>query len=134
MKITDVSLYEVEIPLIPPIAKYWPKIYDITLVRVQTDAGLTGWGESQGLKSGKEESFSAIVGEDPVALDPFTCPDAITCALLDIRGQAFGVPMHRFFGQQVHDKIPVSYWSCPMEPEETAAEAEVGARRGFRQP
>ena len=42
MKITHVDLYEVEIPLIPPIAKYFPKIYDITLCRVRTNEGLTG--------------------------------------------------------------------------------------------
>ena len=131
MKITEVDLYEVEIPPIPPIAKTWPKIYDITLVRVKTDEGLTGWGESQGAKANKVEGFSTLVGKDPLALDPFTRPDPLTCALLDIRGQAFGIPMHRFFGQQVHDKVPVSYWSCPMEPAETAAEAEIGARRGF---
>ena len=40
MKITQVDLYEVEIPPIPPIAKYMPKIYDITLCRVQTDEGI----------------------------------------------------------------------------------------------
>ena len=45
MKITQVELYEVEIPPIPVIARYFPKIYDITLCRVQTDEGLEGWGE-----------------------------------------------------------------------------------------
>ena len=44
MKITQVDLYEIEIPPIPPIAKYMPKIYDITLCRVQTDEGIEGWG------------------------------------------------------------------------------------------
>ena len=48
MKITQVDLYEVEIPPIPPIAKYMPKIYDITLCRIQTDEGVEGWGEYQG--------------------------------------------------------------------------------------
>ena len=38
MKITAVDLYEVEIPPIPPIAKYYPRIYDITLCRITTDA------------------------------------------------------------------------------------------------
>ena len=42
MKITDVDLFEVEIPPIPPIAKYVPKVYDLTLVRLRTDEGLTG--------------------------------------------------------------------------------------------
>ena len=44
MKITQVELYEVEIPPIPAIARYYPKIYDITLCRVQTDEGLGGLG------------------------------------------------------------------------------------------
>ena len=131
MKITEIALYQVEIPPIPPIAKYAPKIYDITLCRVRTDEGLTGWGEAQGTKATHEAAFTAAVGEDPLAIDPFARPDAITCALLDIAGQAYGLPLHRFFGQKVRDRVPVSYWSCHMEPSETAAEAEVGARLGF---
>ena len=71
------------------------------------------------------------MGQDPLALDPYNRPDAFTCALLDIAGQAYGIPLHRFFGAQVRDKVPVSYWSCPMTPEETAAEAEIGAEQGF---
>ena len=39
MKITEVDLYEVEIPPIPPIAKTWPKIYDITLVALRPTKG-----------------------------------------------------------------------------------------------
>jgi len=131
MKITEVDLFEVAIPTIPPIAKYFPKIYDITLCRVQTDEGLTGWGEYQGKRAAHEQTAAALKGEDPLALDPFTRPDSFTCALLDIAGQAYGLPMHRFFGPRVRDKVPVSYWSCHMEPEETAAEAEVGAGLGF---
>ena len=131
MKITQVDLYEVEIPPIPPIAKYFPKIYDTTLCRVQTDEGLEGWGEHQGKRSTHESTAASYVGQDPLALDPFAQPDVFTCALLDITGQACGLPLHRFFGEKVRDKVPVSYWSCHMEPHETAAQAEVGASLGF---
>lgn len=131
MKITEIELFEVEIPPIPPIAKYMPKIYDLTLTRVSTDEGLTGWGECQGHKADLEPSFQAFVGQDPLALDFFAQPDAINCALLDIAGQAWGVPVHRLFGAKVRDRVPVSYWSCHMDPAETAAEAAVGASLGF---
>ena len=131
MKITQVDLYEVEIPPIPPIAKYMPKIYDITLCHVQTDEGVEGWGEYQGARSAHERTAQSYIGQEVLALDPFAQPDAFTCALLDITGQMHGIPVHRFFGQKVRDEVPVSYWSCPMEPHETAAEAEVGARLGF---
>ena len=131
MKITQVDLYEVEIPPIPPIAKYAPKIYDITLCCIQTDEGLSGWGESQAKRSTFEQRAASYVGQDALALDPFAQSDPFTCALLDIAGQAYGIPVHRFFGQRVRDHVPVSYWSCHMEPHETAAEAEVGAKLGF---
>ena len=131
MKINAVELFEVEIPPIPPIAQYFPKIYDITLCRFSTDEGLQGWGEYQGKREVLAAQGAALVGQDPLALDPFAQPDAFTCALLDIAGQAYGLPMHRFFGPKVRDKVPVSYWSCHMAPAETAAQAEVGARLGF---
>ena len=131
MKITQADLYEVEVPLIPPIAKYFPKIYDITLCRLQTDEGIEGWGEYQGKKNAHEVTAANLVGQTPLTLDPFAQPDPFTCALLDITGQAFNLPVHRFFGAKIRDRVPVSYWSCHMEPSETAAEAEVGARLGF---
>lgn len=132
MKITQVDLFEVEIPLIPPIAKYFPKIYEITLCRIQTDEGLEGWCEYNGPPAVQKEKAASYLGQDPLALDPFAEPDCFTCALLDITGQAFGIPVHRFFGQKLRDQVPVSYWSCHMEPHETAAEAEVGASKGFK--
>ena len=131
MKIADIELYEVEIPPIAPIRKYMPKVYDITLVRIRTDEGLEGWGEYQGKPAAHRATAEQLVGLDPEALDAFAYPDALTCALTDLCGQIRGVPAWRFFGHQVRDRVPVSYWSCPMEPAETAAEAEVGRSLGF---
>ncbi len=131
MKITDIDLYEVEIPPVPAIAKYYPKIYTLTICRIRTDEGLEGIGEAQGTPSDFAPKAEELTGQDPLSLDPFAQPDPFTCALLDIAGQAYGIPLHRFFGEKIRDRIPVSYWSCPMEPEETAAEAAVGAGLGF---
>ena len=87
MKITQVELYEVEIPPIPAIARYYPKIYDITLCRVQTDEGLEGWGEFLSKKSAGQEQADALVGQDPLALDPYDRPDAFTCACSTLRAK-----------------------------------------------
>lgn len=131
MKITEIELYEVEIPPIPPIAKYMPKIYTLTVCRVLTDEGLEGIGECQGTPAQFAKKAAELKGQDPLALDPFAQPDPFACALFDIAGQAYEIPVYRFFGEQVRDRVPVSYWSCPMEPEETAAQAAVGAKLGF---
>ncbi|MDE2888373.1 MAG: hypothetical protein OXR72_09155 [Gemmatimonadota bacterium] len=131
MKITEIDLFEVEVPPIPVIARYHPKVYSITLCRIHTDGGLEGIGECQGEPGQFAERADALTGKDPLNLDPFAQPDPFACALLDIAGQAYGIPLWRFFGEKVRDRIPVSYWSCAMQPEETAAEAEVGAGLGF---
>lgn len=137
MKINQVDLYQVEIPLIPPIAKYFSKIYDITLCRIQTDEGIEGIGESAlyqltpQIRSLFEEKAISYIGKDPLKMVPFSQPSLFECALLDIIGQGYGIPIHKFFGEKIRDRVPVSYWSCHMEPQETAAEAEVGASLGF---
>jgi len=138
MKITQVDLYQVEIPLIPPIAKYFPKIYDITLCRIQTDEGIEGVGESDfyeltpQMRSLFEEKASSYIGKDPLKIDPFSEPSMFECAFLDIAGQVYGIPIHQFFGKKVRDRVTVSYWSCHMEPFETADEAEVSVGLGFK--
>lgn len=132
MKITQVDLYQVEVPLIPPIAKYFPKIYDITICRMRTDEGLEGIGECQGTRASLEQKAASYVGKDPLALSAFEESGPFPCALLDIAGKAYGLPVHRFFGAKVRDRVPVSYWSCHMEPKETAAEAAQGAKLGFQ--
>jgi len=131
VRITAADLYEIEIPPIPPIRKYMPKVYDITLVRLRTDEAIEGWGEYQGKPAACRAAAEQLVGQDPEKLDAFAYPDSITCALTDIVGRIWDVPAWRFFGHQVRERVPVSYWSCPMEPAETAAEAEVGRRLGF---
>jgi L-alanine-DL-glutamate epimerase-like enolase superfamily enzyme len=137
MKITGVDLYQVEIPLIPAIARYWAKIYDITICRIRTDEGLTGIGEmavytlSADGRAALDRQAQSYVGRDPLTMDPFAEPGLFECALLDILGQAKGMPVWRFFGTRVRDRVPVSYWSVPMEARDTAVEAEAGARLGF---
>ena len=131
MKIQQIDLYELDVPPIPPIAKYRPDIFNLTLCRIRTDEGIVGLGETYGSPSVFAERAASYTGQDPLALDPLGQPDPFACALLDIAGQAYGIPLHRFFGQKVRDRVPVSYWSCPMEPHETAAEAAVGASLGF---
>lgn len=130
MVITNIDLYEIDAPPIPPVAKYRP-LYNLLICRIQTDEGIEGIGELQGRPDTLEKEVAELTGKDPLALDPLAQVDPFACALMDIAGQAYGIPMHRFFGEKLRDRVPVSYWSCPMKPHETAAEAEVGAKLGF---
>ena len=130
MRIREVELFEVEAEAIAAVHRNRP-LYNILLCRIRTDEGIDGIGELQGRPTPLRQEADALVGADPLALDPHAQPDPFACALLDIAGRAYGIPLHRFFGAKVRDRVPVSYWSAPMEPHETAAEAEVSARLGF---
>jgi len=81
MKITRLSVYHKDLPLKDP---YWLsggrlkfEVLDATFVKIETDAGITGWGEGTpwghtyvpahgpGIRSGIETMASVILGCDP---------------------------------------------------------------------
>ncbi|MDG2341087.1 MAG: mandelate racemase, partial [Paracoccaceae bacterium] len=81
MKITRISVYHVDLPLEHP---YWLaggrlkfELLDATLVKIETDAGIIGWGEGTpwghtyvaahgpGIRSGIETMAPFILGLDP---------------------------------------------------------------------
>ena len=85
MKITRISVFHVELPLKDP---YWLSggrlrfdLLDTTFVKLETDAGLVGWGEGTpwghtyvpahgpGIRAGLETMAPAILGQDPRRLD-----------------------------------------------------------------
>jgi galactonate dehydratase len=107
----------------------WVGIRNQLLVKVETDEGLFGWGES-GL-SGREravagaiEHFSQfLIGRDPSLIGGIwqelyrsqyfeggrvlqAAISAIDIALHDIKGKALGVPVHQLLGGKQRDRIP----------------------------
>ncbi|MGI9433776.1 MAG: mandelate racemase/muconate lactonizing enzyme family protein [Geminicoccaceae bacterium] len=85
MKITRITVYQRDLPLKDP---YWLSggrlrfdVLDATFVKLETDAGITGWGEGTpwghtyvpahgpGIRAGIETMANAILGQNPRALD-----------------------------------------------------------------
>lgn len=108
------------------------------LVKVETDEGLYGWGES-GLQTrekaviGMIEHFAQfVVGRDPMQIGAIwqemyrsqyfeggrvitSAMSAIDIALHDIKGKALGVPVYELLGGKQRDRIPTfaSTFSSP---------------------
>jgi len=118
MKITAIRPYPV-----------WVGTRNQMLVKVETDAGVFGWGES-GL-SGRERAVAGalehfrefLIGRDPFLSGAIwqemyrsqyfeggrvlqAAISAIDIALFDIKGKALGVPAHQLLGGKQRDKIP----------------------------
>lgn len=107
----------------------WVGIRNQLLVKVETDEGVHGWGES-GLSGREKPVIGAIehyreflVGRDPFAIGALwqemyrsqyfeggrvlqAAISAIDIALHDIKGKALGVPVHELLGGKQRDVIP----------------------------
>lgn len=105
------------------------------LVRIRTDAGVTGWGEASDAfgftattKDDQEvlarilrELSPLLAGKSPLNIEPFrqaawpkattlvnaTAISAIEQALWDISGQLLDLPVHALFGGKTRSKLPV---------------------------
>jgi L-alanine-DL-glutamate epimerase-like enolase superfamily enzyme len=104
-----------------------------TFVKVETDAGLVGWGECSdsrnpyGVAGSVHDLEDLLVGEDPCAIQRLywdmlrafrqnlggTSHKAIAgieLALWDIKAKALGVPVYELFGGPMRERVQL-YWS-----------------------
>lgn len=53
-------------------------------------------------------------------------------AILDLRGQALGVPIHQLLGGRLRDRLPITQCTGYKTPQHTAEDAVKGWEQGFR--
>jgi galactonate dehydratase len=124
-------------------------------VRVQTHAGMVGWGESslEGHAEAVEGAFAALrdrfIGADadqieeiwqiayrlgfyrggPVLMSALSGLDQ---ALWDLKGKSLGVPVWQLLGGRVRDRIPVYAWIGGDSPSEVLEAAQTRLAQGFQ--
>ena len=133
MKITKIEEFITAVPHIPSIEKSRPGDYKerpISIIKVHTDEGIYGVGEG-GRGGSNAELEAEWVGIDPMTVNLGEKGGAVIMARYDIVGKALGVPAWKLMGSKHWDKVPVGWWSPPLEPREFAAMAEVGAKLGY---
>jgi len=131
---------------------------DTLLVRVETDAGLHGWGEGFGftLVETTKDALDRLVGPACIGEDARDIAglmrrlarrfhnfgrngpvgfalSAIDIALWDIRAKAAGVPLHALLGDAARPSVP-AYASLLRygQPEDVARNVEEALGRGYR--
>jgi L-alanine-DL-glutamate epimerase-like enolase superfamily enzyme len=135
MKITSISVFQVDLPYSGGIYRLSGdreyRNFDATLLRMETDAGLEGWGEStpfgsnyiaahaRGVRAGIAEIAPALIGLDPRRVDRIN--DAMDDALVghahakapldvacwDILGKSAGLAVCELLGGRTDAKMPV---------------------------
>lgn len=103
------------------------------IVRVDTDEGLTGWGEGTGqLDATVVERF---VGTDPLNIEaalgllretktPPGPASGIEMALWDLLGKAAGLPIYALLGGRIRDRADFTACMGLKEPSESASTAQ----------
>jgi len=140
LKITEVERIVVNVPFTPRCEEWnarevWQwRISEV--IRVVTDAGLVGYGETIAHYTwGRvhDETVERVKGRNPAELlGDDTLGAGLQMALYDVVGKALGVPVYRLFNlPKVRDWQPISWWNIDMAPEANAAEAQEALARGY---
>ena len=149
MKITAIRAYQVDLPLREGRYSWsngnFVEVFDSTVVEVETDAGLTGWGEccplgsaylpayALGVRSGLAEIAPHVIGLDPRDLGTLNrrmdavlrghpyVKSAIDVACWDILGQATGLPVYTLLGGKAQESVQLYRAISQIEPAAMAA-------------
>lgn len=130
--------------------------FDSTLVRVQTDAGLTGWGEYAPLGSFYDPAFAGgareglrllaplLLGADPQSTGALVrhmdlhlnghpyAKSALDMACHDIAAQAAGLPLAEALGGRFGDTVPLYRSVAQAAPAAMAEKARAYVAAGYR--
>jgi L-alanine-DL-glutamate epimerase-like enolase superfamily enzyme len=118
---------------------------DGTVVRMRTDAGITGWGEittlgktylptfPEGIRAAIRDLATALIGHDPTNLGAINrrmdatllgqeaAKSALDIACWDIFGRSLGVPISALIGGVVNERFPL-YEAVPLGTPASMAE------------
>src|ERR1700678_1020911 len=146
MRITQISLQRLTLPLEPPFYAAWdpsPRTrFDATIVRVHTDEGLTGIG-SRDTMDGFAAFEHLFIGTDPLRLAAHgRTLETISfhagrywpleAALWDLLGKACGQPVATLLGGAL-DRLPAyASWGELRPAAQRADDARALVEQGFR--
>ncbi len=159
MKIKRITVYHQDLPLAEP---YWLsggrlkfEVLDATFVKIETDEGLTGWGEGTpwghsyvpahgpGIRAGLETFAPWLIGLDPRnvleverTMDQalpghFYAKSPIDMACWDIKGQACGQPIAAMMGAMSLTPKPIAASIGAKTVEETRRVMDLYRARGY---
>jgi L-alanine-DL-glutamate epimerase-like enolase superfamily enzyme len=138
--VTDIERITVRAPMTPRCEEWnarevWQWCIS-EVVRVTTDAGFVGYGETlphytwgrvsdEAVARVKGQNAADFLGDDSLGA-------GLQMALYDVVAKALGVPAYRLFNlPKVRDWVPIAWWNIDFPPEGLAEEARDALARGY---
>ena len=160
MRITRITAWQVDLPLHEGSYKWSGgksvAVFDSTVVAVETDTGITGYGEvcplgpaylpayAAGVRAGLKEIAPKLVGEDPTQLGKLNrvmdaalkghpyVKSAVDVACWDILGKQAGLPVCVLLGGRYGDDFHLYRAISQESPDEMAAKVAGYRAEGYR--
>jgi L-alanine-DL-glutamate epimerase-like enolase superfamily enzyme len=161
VKITAIETIPIRVPLKAEFAIRSGRggshsVSPFLLVKVQTDAGLTGLGEASCTPrwSGEDQVTGAhlirtyleplLIGENPADIESITqkfrlafaanyfTKAAVEMALWDLAGKIAGKPVYELLGGKVREGVSTKWSVSGVEPEKATGIAQWAVSQGFR--
>ena len=160
MKIKRILAYRVDLPLHETTYKWSGgksvTVFDSTIVGVETDTGLMGYGEvcplgpfylpayAEGVRAGLRELGPHLLGEDPRQLTKLNrrmdaalkghpyVKSGIDIACWDILGQSTGMPVCELLGGRYGEDVPLYRAISQEEPDQMASKVAGYRAEGYR--
>jgi L-alanine-DL-glutamate epimerase-like enolase superfamily enzyme len=159
MKIVQIDVFQVDLPYSGGVYRLSGgreyRSFDATIVRIETDAGLEGWGEStpfganwiaahaRGVRAGIDEIAPRLLGLDPrrsdrinEAMDDtlsghYHAKTALDVACWDIFGKSVDLPVCELLGGRTGIKMPVISSIYAGDPEDMRRRVAEHRRAGY---
>lgn len=160
MKINRVDVYQKVLPLTKPYYLSGGRLkfteLDTTIVHIQTDTEINGWGEAcpwgvsylpafaKGILAGFDELIPALLGENPLHIDKInwkmdvTLPgheyikSALDMACWDILGKRAQLPLYALLGGKFQDSVMLQGSISTSTPEGMVENISSYRERGYK--
>ncbi len=160
MKIKSITVYQVDLPLRETNYKWSGgksvTVFDSTVVAVETDTGVKGWGEccplgpvylpsyAAGVRAGLAELAPQLIGENPLELTKLNrtmdaklkghpyVKSPIDVAGWDILGQVAGLPICSLLGGRYGEDVHLYRAISQADPKEMASNVAGYRAEGYR--
>jgi L-alanine-DL-glutamate epimerase-like enolase superfamily enzyme len=137
-KVTEVERVLMVIPFVERVRREMERARihawsEIELIRVVTDAGVVGYGETiQNYTWGRVDLAERVIGKSPFSLMwDDSLGAGLQMALFDAAGKLAGVPVYQLLGNKVRDWCPISFWDHDMSPEKYEVEVKTAVELGY---
>ncbi|GMG24728.1 enolase C-terminal domain-like protein [Aspergillus flavus] len=160
LKIARIDVFQVDLPYSGAVyylsAGREYRSFDATIVRITTDTGIEGWGEStpfssnyiashaRGVRAGIATMAPSLIGLDPRRVDRINdamddallghedAKTAIDVACWDIFGKSVGLPVCELLGGRTNTRLPLISSIYVGEPEDMRARVAKYRAKGYK--